>query len=90
MNDAAHAVSARLISRVLRDLGRERGFAFDEVAWLPDPSQQNAQTYTLVVAWNGRTQRQIFLRDDLEQATESDTMRARILTILKSFLDGFE
>lgn len=89
MIDAAHVVSTRLISRVLRDLSRDRGLVLDEVGWMPDPLNEDVQTYALVVTSNGRIQRQIFLRDDLEQATKSDTARGRILTTLKSFLDGF-
>lgn len=84
--DTTRVAGARLIARMLRDLGRERGLVVDDVVWLPDPANRQAQAYVLTVTWGGRTGRQIFPRKYLDGVTESDVIRRRTMTALKSLL----
>jgi hypothetical protein len=84
--DATSVVGVRLIARMLRDLGRERGLVVDDVAWLPDPANRQAQAYVLTVTWGGRTRRQIFSHEYLDGVTESDVIRRRAITAVKSLL----
>jgi hypothetical protein len=88
-DDEAALVGARLITRMLRDLGRQRGVALEEVTWLPDPSEHEAATYALVIMLDDRKERQIFAREDLETVAECDLTRRRIVVILKSLLGAF-
>ncbi len=89
LTNATSVVGARLIARMVRDLGRERGFILDEVAWLPDPEKWQVDAYVLAVSFSGQTQRQIFPREHLESAVRSDLMRGRIATALRSLLGAF-
>lgn len=84
--DATRGVGARLITRMLRDLGRERGLVIDDIVWLPDPENWHVQAYVLAVTWGGRTRRQVFPREYLDSVTESDTVRRCTIGALKSLL----
>lgn len=84
--EATSVVGARLITRMLRDLGRERGVRVDDIVWLPDPEKWAVETYVLAVTVSGLTRRQIFPREDLATVVESDLMRRRVVTALMSVL----
>ncbi len=86
--DATRAVGARLIARMLRDLGRELGLVVEDVVWLPDPAKQRTSAYVLTVTCGDRTRRQTFPREYLDGVTESDAIRRRTTTVLKSLLDA--
>jgi hypothetical protein len=86
--DVTRGVGARLIARMLRDVGRELGLVVDDVAWLPDPGKQQSQAYVLTVTWGDRIRRQVFPREYLDGITESDVIRRRTATALKALLDA--
>lgn len=84
--DVTRAVGARLITRMLRDLGRELGLIVEDVVWLPDPAKQRASAYVLTVTWGDHTRRHNFPHEYLDGVTESDVIRRRTATVLKSLL----
>lgn len=81
---------ARMIVQIVKDIAGERGISLDEVNWSTDPTQevptQSSETYTLVVRASEKVERQVFPREDLEDAPRSERARRRVQTILKYLL----
>ncbi len=82
----------RMILQMAKDMATKVNVKLDAVDWLSDPARQalhqSSDTYTLIANCGDRLERQVFLREDLEQAPANETTRNRLRTILKAFLTG--
>ncbi|MFQ5994095.1 MAG: hypothetical protein ACE5K1_03295 [Acidiferrobacterales bacterium] len=84
------ADGARIVINMAEEIASRTNKQFDGIHWLSDPAEEvthgGGDTYTLVAQTGERFERQVFLREDLEQAPDNEFARERIRTVLKAFL----
>lgn len=85
---------ARIIIQMAKEMAAKSNAKLDVINWLAYPAHEAphgiSDTYTLVARAGKRLERQVFLREDLEQAPDSERTRNRLRTILKTFLAALQ